>query len=143
VPSAASCQRSRDERHRRRPRAAIDLQAVIASMDRDLAESAKLRQEANKLEWERLKLERERLKLDAETAKPGSEARKYRFDPLLVIAGAIIARLFLREDKANAEVGCRFYALCDKISRADILAPAYAQCRSDEGARYPTPKIGG
>src|SRR5258707_5586573 len=36
--------------------------------------------------------------------------------------------------KAKAEAGCRFYALYDKISREDILAHAYAQCRSNKGA---------
>ncbi len=36
--------------------------------------------------------------------------------------------------KAKAESGYRFYALYDKISREDILAHAYAQCRSNEGA---------
>jgi RNA-directed DNA polymerase len=36
--------------------------------------------------------------------------------------------------KAKAEVGYRFYALYDKISREDILAHAYAQCRSNKGA---------
>ena len=36
--------------------------------------------------------------------------------------------------KAKAEAGYRFYALYDKISRADILAHAYAQCRSNRGA---------
>jgi group II intron reverse transcriptase/maturase len=36
--------------------------------------------------------------------------------------------------KAKAEAGYRFYALYDKISRADILAYAYAQCRSNKGA---------
>ena len=35
--------------------------------------------------------------------------------------------------KAKAEAG-RFYALYDKISRDDILAHAYAQCRSNRGA---------
>ena len=50
----------------------------------------------------------------------------WSLDPLLLIAGAIIAGLFLREDKAMADVGYRFYALCDKISRPDILARAYA-----------------
>jgi len=36
--------------------------------------------------------------------------------------------------KAKAEAGYRFYALYDKISREDILAHAYAQCRSNRGA---------
>jgi hypothetical protein len=37
-------------------------------------------------------------------------------------------------EKAKAEAGYRFYALYDKISREDILAYAYAQCRSNKGA---------
>ena len=36
--------------------------------------------------------------------------------------------------KAKVEAGYRFYALYDKISREDILAHAYAQCRSNKGA---------
>ena len=36
--------------------------------------------------------------------------------------------------KAQAEAGYRFYVLYDKISREDILAHAYAQCRSNKGA---------
>ena len=36
--------------------------------------------------------------------------------------------------KAKAEAGYRFYALYDKIGRDDILAHAYAQCRSNKGA---------
>ena len=36
--------------------------------------------------------------------------------------------------KAKAEAGYRFFALHDKISRDDILAHAYAQCRSNKGA---------
>jgi hypothetical protein len=37
--------------------------------------------------------------------------------------------------KAEAEAGYRFYALHDKISREDILAHAWAQCRSNKGHR--------
>jgi RNA-directed DNA polymerase len=36
--------------------------------------------------------------------------------------------------KAKAEAGYRFYALYDKIHREDILAHAYALCRSHRGA---------
>src|SRR4249920_1761520 len=36
--------------------------------------------------------------------------------------------------KAKAEADYRFYALYDKNSREDILAHAYAQCRSNKGA---------
>ena len=36
--------------------------------------------------------------------------------------------------KAKAEAGYRFYALYDKIYREDILAHAYALCRSNKGA---------
>jgi hypothetical protein len=37
--------------------------------------------------------------------------------------------------KAKAEAGYRSYALYDKIGREDILAHAYAQCRSNKGAQ--------
>ena len=37
-------------------------------------------------------------------------------------------------EKAKAEACYRFYALYDKIYRDDILAHAYAQCRSNKGA---------
>jgi RNA-directed DNA polymerase len=36
--------------------------------------------------------------------------------------------------KAKSEAGFRFYALYDKIYREDVLAHAYAQCRSNQGA---------
>ena len=36
--------------------------------------------------------------------------------------------------KAKAEADYRFYALYDKIYRDDILAHAYACCRSNKGA---------
>jgi len=36
--------------------------------------------------------------------------------------------------KAKSEVGYRFYALYDKIYREDVLAHAYAQCRTNKGA---------
>ncbi len=36
--------------------------------------------------------------------------------------------------KAKAEAGYRFYALYDKLYREDILAHAYACCRSNKGA---------
>jgi hypothetical protein len=78
------------------PESAARLQSILAGIDRDLAESAKLREEGFKLQWERLKLERSLLNLDATDSKLRAEARKYRFDPLMVLGGAIIAGLFLR-----------------------------------------------
>src|SRR5450759_3857099 len=46
----------------------------------------------------------------------------------------MLKALALLHAKANAEAEYRFYALYDKISREDILARAYAQCRSNKGA---------
>ncbi|WP_231950229.1 hypothetical protein [Paraburkholderia caribensis] len=36
--------------------------------------------------------------------------------------------------KAKAEAGYHFYALYDNVYREDVLAHAYAQCRSNKGA---------
>ena len=44
---------------------------------------------------------------------------------------------------AKAEVGYRFYALYDKISRDDILAHAYAQCRSNKSLPLRRPGCAG
>ena len=47
---------------------------------------------------------------------------------------AFIAAHLPKDLKEKAEAGYRFYALYDKISREDILAHAWAQCRSNKGA---------
>jgi RNA-directed DNA polymerase len=36
--------------------------------------------------------------------------------------------------KAKEEPGYRFYALCDKVCREDVLAHAYACCKANGGA---------
>jgi hypothetical protein len=79
------------------PESAARLQSILAGIDRGLAESAKLRKEGLKLEWERIKLaQRERSELAREADKLTAEANKFRWDPLMVLGGAIIAGLFLR-----------------------------------------------
>ena len=50
-------------------REAIDLRAIIARTDRDLAESAKLREETRQFIDEAHRMEAERRKLEGETAK--------------------------------------------------------------------------
>jgi Skp family chaperone for outer membrane proteins len=50
-------------------RAAIDVQSIIARIDRDLAESAKLREETRQFVNEAHRMEAERKKLEAEAAK--------------------------------------------------------------------------
>ena len=45
--------------------------------------------------------------------------------------------------KAKAEAGYRFYALYDKISREDILAHAFAQCRSTRTGGVDGTRTGG
>jgi len=51
--------------------------------------------------------------------------------PLQITVGKLQTALHL---KAKAEPGYRFYALYDKIYRADVLTVAYHRCRSNKGA---------
>lgn len=67
-------------------------QAIMARIDRDLAESAKMREELNR----NIAQIPERYRL--ENAKLRAEARKLRWDPLFVVLGAIIAGLLFRLD---------------------------------------------
>ncbi|MBV8868677.1 MAG: hypothetical protein JOY65_04575, partial [Acetobacteraceae bacterium] len=55
------------------PDVPADLRAILAGIDRDLAESAKLRREGDKLAVERDKLAAERDKLLGEQLKLGAE----------------------------------------------------------------------
>jgi hypothetical protein len=61
--------------------------------------------------------------------------RILRSDPL-PIRERLIGRFHnsTRPDPSQAEAEYRFYALYDKVSHEDILAHAYAQCRSNKGA---------
>ena len=89
----------------------LDLRAVLAKIDRDRAETLKLQEETRKYVAEADKLwadsrrqreETNRLidtlpeRYRLENAKLWAETRKWRFDPYLVIVGAIIAGIFLR-----------------------------------------------
>jgi RNA-directed DNA polymerase len=60
-------------------------------------------------------------------------ARTWRLGNLATPASVQKLQMALHA-KAKAEPGFRFYALYDKISRDDILAHAWAQCRSNKGA---------
>src|SRR5438046_649049 len=60
-------------------------------------------------------------------------ARTWRLGNLATPASVQKLQMALHA-KAKAEAGYRFYALYDKISRDDILAHGYAQCRSNKGA---------
>jgi len=52
----------------------------------------------------------------------------------LATPGSVQKLQMVLHAKAKAEPGFRFYALYDKIYRPDVLAHAYAQCRSNKGA---------
>lgn len=68
----------------------IELQALSARIDRDLAESAKMREETNRM----MATMPERYRL--ENLKFLAETRKMRLDPWMVLGGAFIAGFFLR-----------------------------------------------
>jgi hypothetical protein len=68
----------------------IEMQAITARIDRDLAESAKMREETNRM----MATMPERYRLESE--KLVAEVRKMRLDPWMVLGGAIIAGIFLR-----------------------------------------------
>lgn len=79
-------------------RAAIDLQAIIARTDRDLAESAKLREETRQFVTEAHRIEAERRKLDAEARKLERERWWFPWLQLLTVvaSSAAIAALVAR-----------------------------------------------
>ncbi len=60
-------------------------------------------------------------------------ARTWRLGNLSTPIGVQKLQMALHA-KAKSEADYRFYALYDKIYRKDILAHAYAQCRSNKGA---------
>jgi hypothetical protein len=68
----------------------LEMQAISARIDRDLAESAKLREETNRM----MVTMPERYRM--ETLKLQAEIRKLRWDPWMVLGGAVIAGIFLR-----------------------------------------------
>ena len=70
------------------PDVPADLRAILAGIDRDLAESAKLRPEGDKLAAERDKLPAERDKLLGEQLKLGAEQIKFNTEQLKLNAEA-------------------------------------------------------
>jgi len=68
----------------------IEMQAITARIDRDLAESAKMREATNRM----MATMPERYRLESQ--KLVAEIRKMRLDPWMVLGGAIIAGIFLR-----------------------------------------------
>jgi Skp family chaperone for outer membrane proteins len=69
----------------------MDLRAILARIDRDLAESAKLREETNKFVAEQHRMTAEAAKFNAERTKLTAEAAKLDRDRWLAPALAIAA----------------------------------------------------
>jgi hypothetical protein len=71
----------------------LDIRAVIARIDRDIAETSKLRSESEKFVAEQRKLISELIKLASEQTKLDAEARKLNRDrglaPWLAVVGLI------------------------------------------------------
>ena len=69
----------------------LDIQAIVARIGRDQAESEKLNNEARKLAAEQFKLQAEQIKFSFEQLKLDSEARKLdrdrKLSPWLIAAG--------------------------------------------------------
>ena len=70
---------------------------------------------------------------DLSSRRTQQVARTWRLGNLATPASVQKLQMALHA-KAKAAPGYRFYALYDKISREDILAHAWAQCRSNKGA---------